>query len=118
MVHRPSPIRLIQLLFWFSAIAIFVLSVLPGDRLPSMSASVWDKAQHGLAFALLTLLALLGWPGRPAVPTLMGLLAFGVAIEVAQAILGWRHGDVADVVADAVGLAIGWVMVRLGRSST
>jgi VanZ family protein len=117
-MYRPSPIRLIQLLFWFSATAIFVLSVLPGDRLPLMSASVWDKAQHGLAFALLTLLALVGWPGRPAVPKLVGLLAFGVAIEVTQATLGWRHGDVADVVADAVGLAIGWVVVQLGRSLT
>lgn len=115
MMQRSAAMQLIRLLFWLSLVGIFTLSVLPSDRLPVMSASVWDKAQHALAFALLTLLAHLGWPESPPLRALGGLLAFGLAIEVAQAVLGWRHGEFADVVADATGLAIGWLVVRVGR---
>jgi VanZ family protein len=100
--------RLIRVLFWLSLVGIFTLSVLPTDRLPPISASLWDKAQHALAFVLLAVLALQGWSGRHQTRILLGLFAFGVIIELAQAGLGWRHGEVADVVADAVGIAIGW----------
>jgi VanZ family protein len=99
---------LIQVLFWLALLGISTLSLLPTDRLPSISASVWDKAQHALAFMLLTILALLGWSARPHTRIVLGLLAFGVIIEFAQASLGWRHGEVADVVADAVGIAVAW----------
>lgn len=100
--------RLIQLLFWLAVVGIFTLSLLPTDRLPPISASVWDKAQHALAFILLAVLALLGWSTRHQTRIVLALLAFGVMIELAQASLGWRYGEVADVVADAVGIAIGW----------
>jgi len=35
------------------------------------------------------------------------LLVFGGLIELAQAATGWRHGEWADWLADAVGLALG-----------
>ena len=41
---------------------------------------------------------------------LLGLLALGVGIEVAQEVTGWHTGDLADWVADAVGVALVWVM--------
>jgi VanZ family protein len=40
----------------------------------------------------------------------LGLLAYGLGIELAQAATGWRFGEVADLLADAVGVAVGWVV--------
>lgn len=50
--------------FWACLLAVVVLSLLPGERLPAVFAW-WDKAQHALGFALLTGLGLLAY-GRPA----------------------------------------------------
>lgn len=38
-----------------------------------------------------------------------GLLALGVGLEFAQAGTGYRTFDYADMVADAIGIAIGWI---------
>jgi VanZ family protein len=40
----------------------------------------------------------------------IALLAFGGAIELAQAATGWRYGEWSDWLADAVGLAAGWAL--------
>ena len=62
----------------------------------------WDKLNHGSAFVALALLA---------------LLAYGGLIEVAQWFVPGRAGEWADLLADAVGLAIGaalaWLVLRL-----
>jgi len=43
---------------------------------------------------------------------LVGLLLLGAVIEVAQAATGWRVGDVADWVADAVGVGLAYGFFR------
>jgi glycopeptide antibiotics resistance protein len=45
----------------------------------------------------------------------MGLALFGIGIEVAQWLTGWRHGDWQDWIADCVGIMIGWLAWRLLR---
>ena len=105
----------LKVLFRVALALIFVLSLLPSDRLPHIATSIWDKAQHALAFTLLAVLALLAWPGRPVWRTAGALLLYGIAIEWAQAATGWRHGDAQDVLADAVGVAIGCVLVAAIR---
>lgn len=91
------------------------MSLLPGDRLPAFTASIWDKAQHAGGFALLTVLGLWAYGSAGALRVLSGLLAFGVAIEFAQAATGWRYGDAGDALADAVGIAAGWCAVRVAQ---
>lgn len=108
-------------LFWIAVVTLAVMSLLPGERLPAFTASIWDKAQHAGGFALLAVLGLWGYAGfrierRVHVwRVLLGLMVFGIAIEFAQATTGWRHGDFQDALADAVGLAAGWVIVLLIR---
>jgi VanZ family protein len=90
------------------------LSLAPPTALPPSAFSMWDKAQHALAFVALAVLGLQAYPGRW-VRLWLGLLLLGAAIEVAQTVVGWRQGDVADWVADAVGVALGVVLFRALR---
>ena len=92
--------------FWALALCVAVLSLMPTNYLPAQAFSLWDKAQHALAFTALASLGLLAYPRQPW-RVAIALLAFGGAIELAQAATGWRYGEWSDWLADAVGLAAG-----------
>ncbi|MFN2361766.1 MAG: VanZ family protein [Marinobacter sp.] len=96
--------------FWrailvISATAIAYLAT-TSEPYPVPSASN-DKLNHVLAFLQLTVVTRLAWPGLSRLWIAPGLLAFGVAIEVVQAQLPYRTFAVADIYADAAGIAIG-----------
>ena len=95
--------------FWSAALGVAVLSLMPIAYLPPQVFSLWDKAQHALAFTALALLGLLAYPRQPW-RMVLALLAFGGAIDLAQAATGWRYGEWSDWLADAVGLAAGWAL--------
>ncbi len=101
-----------RLAFWLLLAAIVVLSLSPAAYLPPQAFSLWDKAQHALGFAALGLLGGLAYPARIRLLSVC-LLAFGGAIELAQAATGWRHGDWADLLADGIGLVVGLLLARL-----
>jgi len=70
----------------------------------------WDKANHALAFLVLTVVVARGWPGLSAWRLGLMMLAAGAAIEVIQAIpLIGRDADGWDVVADMTGFVLGWL---------
>lgn len=98
-------------LFFITCLVVAVLSLLPGEALPPVAFNVWDKAQHAGAFAALAVLGLWAFSHRP-FAVVGALLLYGVFIEVAQGVTGWRHGDWYDWLADAVGVALGWVVWR------
>lgn len=99
--------RWVRMLFWTSVLGVLVMSLLPTDRLPEFVFNWWDKAQHALGFAWLAVWGRLAYPRWPR-GALLGLLALGALIECAQAATGWRQGDVADWVADTVGMFAVW----------
>lgn len=95
--------------FWLTCLAVVAIALAPGGSLPSHVFEWWDKAQHAAAFATLMLLGRWAYPdSKFALP--MGLLALGAGIEIVQAVTGWRTGDLADWVADAVGVALVWLV--------
>lgn len=99
-----------------AVLAFTVLALLPAKHLVGLPAfDWWDKAQHALAFAVLAALAWGGWPSVAAWRWGAGLVIYGVVIELAQAATGWRYGEVADAVADALGVAAGLSLVGLWR---
>lgn len=110
--------RLLQVLFWGASFSVGLLSLLPVEHLPPVAFDWWDKAQHALAFLVLGGLGFLAYseePGR----VVIGLLAYGASIELAQAASGWRFGDWQDWLADAVGVVVaylGWVFWKPARS--
>ncbi|OEY65776.1 VanZ family protein [Marinobacter sp. X15-166B] len=66
-----------------------------------------DKINHVLAFVQLTLVSRLAWPGaRPGILVAV-LLGYGLSIELIQGQLPYRYFSLADLLADAVGIAIG-----------
>jgi VanZ family protein len=112
---QEAEMRLARLSFWLATATVALLSLLPAAYLQSGLFNWWDKAQHALAFAVLSLVGLLAYPTRSG-RVIAGLLVFGAGIEVAQAATGWRIGELTDLLADAVGLAAGWLIwTRLRR---
>lgn len=103
----------LHLLFWSVVVLTVVLSLLPVEQLPR-EVHFWDKAQHALGFAALGFLGLQVGARRP-VLTLIGLVALGACIEIAQSLTGWRDGDGLDWLADVVGLGLGWLALLAWR---
>jgi VanZ family protein len=101
-----STTALIRVAFWVSLFGVVVLSLLPTDQLPHQVSLVWDKAQHAAGFAGLAVLGLTGYPASFK-RVCFGLLLTGAFIELAQHATGWRHGDLVDLFADLVGIAVG-----------
>jgi len=102
--------RILKALFGLTALLVMVLSLLPlGPEAPTLG---WDKANHMTAFALLALLGCRAYPAH--VPTVLtGLLAYGGLIEILQSFTAYRTAEWADLLADALGLPLGWVVARL-----
>lgn len=112
----PRAVVVARVAFWACLLAVVVLSLSPVQHLPPQVFSLWDKAQHAGGFVVLTLLGLCAYPHR-AMALLVAMLALGVGIEVAQSATGWRYGDVADWLADAVGVAAAYTVWRLLRAT-
>lgn len=87
-------------------------ALMPGS--PFGGVPNFDKLQHVLAFFTLATVASLAWPprawqeGRVA----FGLLMYGLLIELVQTQLPTRTASAADVLADAVGIALGLLLAR------
>jgi len=101
-------------LFWRLALAaalalITALSLLPLG--PDAPTTGWDKTNHLLGFALLAMLACRAWPQR-IVASMAALLAYGGLIELLQSLTSYRSAEWGDWLADALGLLLGWSLLR------
>ncbi len=112
-------VKIYRWAFWMSLVAVLVLALLPTDShvLPTLG---WDKANHCLSFAVLSLLANLAYPGYM-MTMLVSLLAYGGLIEILQSFTATRSAEWEDLFADAIGLisglAIVWLLGRFCRRS-
>jgi VanZ family protein len=105
----PQSVRFWRWAFGVCALAVLVLALLP--RVTPMVTTGWDKGNHMLAFGTLAILGLCGFPRRAGV-VLTGLLAYGGLIEILQSFTPNRVAEWLDLVADAIGLLLGWGLVR------
>lgn len=102
--------------FWMSVgllgcAALFYMCLVPSP--PTVGFPYIDKIEHFVAYLVLgTWFAGILAPryGR----VFFGLLAFGIFIEIVQAVSGWRDGEIGDVVADGLGVAAGIGLAYLG----
>lgn len=87
---------------------VAVGSLLPSSGLPPVLPGL-DKLQHFIGYALLSAYAVMLFARmRPQALAALGVIAFGIAIELAQA--AWtvdRLGDSADAMANALGAMAG-----------
>lgn len=100
-------------LFSISLLCFTVLLLIPQQYLTEEVFNWWDKAQHSLAFAILTVTGFWSHP-KHATAIFILLLVYGGVIEVLQSLLGWRHGDIQDWLADAIGVLVCYALRRIG----
>ena len=92
---------------WAWAAAIVWLSLVPS--LPEVDFEESDKLGHLLSYGLLMLWFAVLLPDRKRRAVHAGLfIAMGVALEFAQAGLGYREFELLDMVANATGVMLGW----------
>ncbi len=95
---------------------IFGLALAPSEPEPPNLLGV-DKLKHAGAFLLLTLVARAAWPMAARWSLAVGLAGFGLVIEIAQALSGWgRTASIADLVADLVGVGLGFALLACIRT--
>jgi len=92
------------------AVAVLVLALVPSP--PPMITTGWDKSNHLLAFGLLTCLGCKAFPQRLTI-VLPGLLAYAALIEIMQSFTPNRSAEWLDLIADCLGVLLGWMLIRL-----
>lgn len=102
---RPR-LRLLKLYYLLGVLMLAAVTLL--SLIPVSAVGVSDKLSH-----LLTYFVLAGWFGLLAtnryrlVLTLVGLLVFGMLIELLQGMTAYRQAEWADVAANAAGVLLG-----------
>jgi VanZ family protein len=98
--------RFLRLALLAVAVGVLLwLSLAPNEDIPGADL-IWDKASHAIAYAVLTVVGLLLFPRHPWA-FLVCAVGLGGAVEVLQAAMGFgRQGDLRDLLADAIGIAV------------
>lgn len=94
---------------WGLVLAVAYLSLTP--KPPSPDISQIDKVGHFLAYA-----TLMGWWSQLDTRHCRLALLFvlmGLSMEIAQSFTDTRQGDVFDMVANTIGVGLGWLSTRL-----
>jgi len=94
---------------WFGIGLLIYLSLTPQP--PEIPVEQGDKIGHSLAYATLMFWwaqLLVGTPERRWLAA--ALVGLGIALEYVQGWTGWRTFDYFDMLADAVGVALGWLI--------
>ena len=74
--------------------------------------SVWDKANHFIAFFTLYVLLSFAYKSLGLLSKVALLVAFGLQIEIVQSFIDGRYFSLLDVVADSIGILLGVVACR------
>ena len=110
MLKVSTMLRLAQFTFWAALIFTFICAVLPSQHV--IHIFKWDKAEHFLAFYVLTGLAVAAFPHGSLIIIAASLSAFGALIELVQGLsFVGRDRDFQDWVTDTV--AIGMAMAPM-----
>jgi hypothetical protein len=87
--------------------AIWILSLIPNP--PHIGVEGEDKVGHVVAYGVLMLwwsqILIRSWD-RLIIAA--AFITMGIVIEFVQGWTGWRTFEVADMIADAIGVAMGW----------
>jgi hypothetical protein len=96
-------------------LTVATLTLMPSP--PQVDLLSWDKAQHSVAYAALMWTFLQAWEGRHTLRWAILLIAVGVGLELLQGLLGGRFMEVFDMMANGLGVLLGYGAWRtpLGR---
>lgn len=89
-----------------AAVVYFSLARLDVD----IQAEGGDKVAHVVAYALLTFWFMQIYVTlRPRMAIAAGLAVLGIMLELLQGYTGYRHFDYVDMIANTIGVALGWI---------
>lgn len=104
--------KYIKLIFWLLAIAVLILSLIPGSV--SHSIQHLDKLAHFGTFFLLSILLLQAYKfSKPFFTTAMVMALFGLAIEVVHLYVPRRVFSMYDFAADLLGIMAALILFRV-----
>lgn len=93
-------------------IGIFILSVIKIDQ--PLPGGLSDKFYHGLAFFALSSLANISFPKSGfTLYQYLPLFLYGILIELVQYFLPYRSFSIADILADAMGIFLYYIIFRI-----
>lgn len=107
---RAAPVWWWRLCSLVTAAVVLAMALMPLKMQQSHFEHA-DKVMHAFTFAVITVMALLGWRRRPLL-VVMALLLYGAAIELLQGWTSYRTASVADIVADVFGIGLGMLLTR------
>lgn len=97
-------------LCWVGGVIFISLTPNPPEPVRFWNA---DKLEHALAYGLLMLWFCQIFQQKMARLVTAGLLIFlGVTLEILQSFTGYRFFEFADMVANTIGVLLGWVWAR------
>jgi VanZ family protein len=102
--------KLWQTIGWLLVAAVIYLTLTPSP--PHIDVLTHDKLQHGLGYLCLML-----WFGQLYKPArhlqlAVSLIFLGIVLEVLQGVSGLRQFEFLDMLANSVGVLIGWLLNR------
>lgn len=109
-MSRFRPILIVSAWSW--VLAIWVLSLTPPVDTGIHTVSHLDKLGHWLAYFIAMLWFGFLYP-RQRVWSVMGLLLMGLSLELLQSLTSTRHMDGFDMLANTLGVLIGWFIAVL-----
>ncbi len=99
-----------KILFAIACLAIFLVSLLPGQKLPNL---IWDKAGHFIAYFGLAVICRFASNKHPAWQLFLGILAFSFVIELLQQLIPNRSFEWLDLLANGLGTIVGLLLAIL-----
>ena len=98
--------KLYRLIFFFSILIVFVLSIVPAGAIPNIAALdfISDKLIHVLIFLFLSFVGLKCDFNISKMLVLILIFSFGFAIEVIHYYHPYRFFEIADLIANLIGI--------------
>lgn len=99
--------------------ATIIGELLPGNSTPMgwiAATHINDKALHFGAYAVLAFLPVFGFGRRRGILLALSMVALGMALEFAQRLVPFRSFEVADMMANALGVSTGIVLALVGQA--
>ena len=104
----------IRLALVFSLIVVFILSIVPASFIPNIAAFEYltDKLIHGIIYFYLAILIFLSKFRLSNIKNLALLFIFGFFIEIIHYFHPYRYFEVADLLANFIGIYIAYLIFK------
>jgi VanZ family protein len=108
--------KLYVVAFWLAMVAVLILSVAPMSP-PKFNIFSWqDKFHHFAAYGVLCVLAIKSYGTQQPIWKIgLGLVSFGLGIEIIQLSTNYRYGEFMDLVANILGILFAICLSRILR---